>query len=41
MTEAYPVLTLIPPVLAIALVITTKKVIMSLAAGVISAEFLI
>lgn len=41
MTEAYPVLTLIPPVLAIALVITTKKVIMSLAAGVISAAFLI
>ncbi|MDK8300211.1 MAG: Na+/H+ antiporter NhaC family protein, partial [Actinomycetaceae bacterium UMB1218B] len=41
MTEAYPVLTLIPPILAIALVITTKKVIMSLAAGAISAAFLI
>lgn len=41
MIDAYPVLTLIPPVLAIILVITTKRVIISLAAGVLSAAFLI
>lgn len=41
MIEAYPILTLLPPILAIVLVITTKRVVMSLAAGVISAAFLV
>lgn len=41
MIEAHPVLTLIPPILAIALVITTKRVLASLAAGVVSAAFLV
>ncbi len=41
MIESYPILTLVPPILAIALVIGTKKVIPSLAAGVVAAAFLV
>ncbi|MDY3666417.1 MAG: Na+/H+ antiporter NhaC family protein, partial [Schaalia hyovaginalis] len=41
MIEAHPLLTLIPPILAIVLVITTKRVLASLAAGVVSAALLV
>ncbi|WP_418275219.1 Na+/H+ antiporter NhaC family protein [Isoptericola jiangsuensis] len=41
MIESYPILTLVPPVLAIALVIVTKKVLVSLGAGVLAAALLI
>ncbi|WP_402463156.1 Na+/H+ antiporter NhaC family protein [Isoptericola aurantiacus] len=41
MTESYPILTLVPPVLAIALVIATKKVLISLGAGVLAAALLV
>ncbi|MDC4232878.1 Na+/H+ antiporter NhaC family protein [Actinomyces sp. B33] len=41
MIESAPILTLIPPILAIVLVITTKKVVVSLAAGVLAAGALI
>ncbi|MDO4901909.1 Na+/H+ antiporter NhaC family protein [Actinomyces sp.] len=41
MIESYPVLSLIPPLLAILLVIVTKKVISSLAVGIVAAALLI
>ncbi|WP_221585313.1 Na+/H+ antiporter NhaC family protein [Microbacterium sp. G2-8] len=41
LTTSYPVLTLVPPMLAIVLVIVTKKVLISLGAGVIAAALLI
>lgn len=41
LTTSYPLLTLLPPVLAIALVIATKKVLLSLGAGVVAAALLI
>jgi Na+/H+ antiporter NhaC len=41
MIESYPVLTLLPPVLAITLVVATKRVLLSLGLGVVSAAFLI
>lgn len=39
MIEVYPFLTLVPPIVAIALVIWTKKVIVSLSAGIVTAAF--
>ncbi|SDU80462.1 Na+/H+ antiporter NhaC family protein [Arcanobacterium phocae] len=39
MIEVYPFLTLVPPLIAIVLVIWTKKVILSLLAGIITAAF--
>ncbi|WP_306769975.1 Na+/H+ antiporter NhaC family protein [Microbacterium karelineae] len=41
LTTSYPVLTLVPPVLAIALAIITRRVLISLAAGVVAAALLI
>lgn len=41
MLESYPILTLLPPVIAIVLVIITKKVLLSLGAGVLAAALLI
>ncbi|WP_261799060.1 Na+/H+ antiporter NhaC family protein [Actinomyces ruminicola] len=41
MIESYPVLSLVPPLLAIALVIGTKKVISSLAVGILAAAALV
>lgn len=41
MTEAYPILTLLPPLLAITLVITTKRVLVSLFSGVVLAALLV
>lgn len=41
MTESYPVLTLVPPLLAITLVVATRKVLLSLGLGVLSAAFLV
>lgn len=41
MIETYPILTLLPPVLAIALAIATRKVLFSLGLGVVSAAVLI
>ncbi|GAA3701994.1 Na+/H+ antiporter NhaC family protein [Zhihengliuella alba] len=41
LTTSYPLLTLVPPVLALALVILTKRVLISLGAGVLSAALLI
>jgi len=41
MIESYPVLTLVPPLLAITLVIVTKKVLISLGAGVLAAALLV
>lgn len=41
MTEAYPILTLLPPILAITLVITTKRVLISLFSGVVLAALLV
>lgn len=41
MIDSYPILTLVPPVLAIALVIATKRVLISLGAGVVAAALLI
>ncbi|SDR80781.1 Na+/H+ antiporter NhaC [Paraoerskovia marina] len=41
MIESYPVLTLLPPVVAIVLVVLTKKVLVSLGAGVVTAAFLV
>lgn len=41
MTDSYPVLTLVPPVLAILLVVVTKRVLLSLGAGVLAAGLLI
>jgi tetracycline resistance efflux pump len=41
MIENYPVLTLVPPVLAIVLVIVTRKVLISLGAGVLTAALLV
>lgn len=41
MLEAYPILTLVPPFIAILLVIITKKVLVSLGAGILAAGLLI
>ncbi len=41
MVESYPILTLLPPLLAIGLVISTRKVLLSLGLGVLTAAFLI
>ena len=41
MVETYPILTLVPPLLAILLVIVTKRVLISLFAGVVSGAILI
>jgi Na+/H+ antiporter NhaC len=41
MIEAYPALTLLPPLVAIALVIVTKKVLTSLGVGVLAAALLV
>lgn len=41
MIESYPILSLVPPVLAIALVVITKKVLLSLGTGVVAAGLLI
>jgi tetracycline resistance efflux pump len=41
MIETYPVLTLVPPVLAIVLVVATRKVLLSLGAGVLAAALLV
>ncbi|MBP2437669.1 Na+/H+ antiporter NhaC family protein [Microbacterium amylolyticum] len=41
LTTAFPLLTLLPPILAIALVIITKRVLLSLGIGVVSAALLI
>lgn len=41
MLESYPILTLLPPLIAIVLVIATKKVLMSLGAGILAAGLLI
>lgn len=41
MLEAYPILTLVPPLIAIILVIVTKKVLVSLGAGILTAGLLI
>ncbi len=41
MIESYPILTLVPPVLAIALVVITKKVLLSLGSGVLAAALLV
>ena len=41
MTEDLPILTLLPPIIAIALVIATKKVLLSLGAGVLASALLV
>jgi tetracycline resistance efflux pump len=41
MVESYPILTLVPPLLAIGLVVATRKVLLSLGLGVVSAALLI
>src|SRR5690625_3629184 len=41
MVENYPILTLLPPLLAIGLAIATRRVLISLGLGVLSAAFLI
>lgn len=41
MLEAYPILTLVPPLIAIILVIITKKVLISLGVGILTAGLLI
>src|SRR5690625_7707809 len=41
MVENYPILTLLPPLLAIGLAIATRRVLISLGLGVLSAVFLI
>lgn len=41
MLDAYPILTLLPPLVAIVLVIVTKKVLASLGAGILVAGLLI
>jgi Na+/H+ antiporter NhaC len=41
MIESYPILTLVPPVLAITLVVITKKVLLSLGSGVVAAALLV
>ncbi|WP_341231639.1 hypothetical protein [Nocardioides salarius] len=41
MVESYEFLTLLPPLLAIGLVVATRKVLLSLGLGVISAAFLV
>jgi Na+/H+ antiporter NhaC len=40
MIESYPVLTLLPPAIAIVLVVATRKVVLSLGAGVVAAALL-
>lgn len=41
MLDAYPILTLLPPLVAIILVIVTKKVLISLGAGILTAGLLL
>ncbi len=41
MVDSYPILTLVPPVLAIGLVVATRKVLLSLGLGVVTAALLI
>lgn len=41
MLDAYPILTLLPPLIAIVLVIATRKVLISLGAGIVAAGLLI
>lgn len=41
MVDSYPILTLVPPLLAIGLVVATRKVLLSLGLGVVSAALLI
>ena len=41
MIDDYPILTLLPPVLAIGLAVTTRKVLLSLGLGVVSAALLV
>lgn len=41
MIDDYPLLTLLPPVLAIGLAVTTRKVLLSLGLGVVSAALLV
>lgn len=41
MVESYPILTLLPPLLAIGMVISTRKVLLSLGVGVLSAALLV
>ena len=41
MVDSYPILTLVPPLLAIALVVATRKVLLSLGLGVLAAALLI
>ncbi len=41
MLDAYPILTLLPPLVAIVLVIATKKVLISLGAGIVTAGLLL
>ena len=41
MLDDYPILTLLPPVLAIGLAVTTRKVLLSLGLGVVSAALLV
>ncbi|NNU27663.1 Na+/H+ antiporter NhaC family protein [Isoptericola sediminis] len=41
MLESYPILTIVPPVLAIVLVVLTKRVLLSLGAGVLAAALLV
>lgn len=41
MVTDYPILTILPPVLAIVLVLTTKRVLLSLGSGVVASAFLV
>ncbi|WP_109472216.1 Na+/H+ antiporter NhaC family protein [Ornithinimicrobium cavernae] len=41
MVEHYPILTILPPVLAIVLVLATKRVLVSLGSGVVASAFLV
>ncbi|PRZ04108.1 Na+/H+ antiporter NhaC [Isoptericola sp. CG 20/1183] len=41
MLESYPILTLLPPVIAIVLVVITKRVLVSLGAGILAAALLV
>ena len=41
MVDSYPILTLVPPLLAIGLVVATRKVLLSLGLGVVTAALLI
>lgn len=41
MVADYPILTILPPVLAIVLVLTTKRVLLSLGSGVVASALLV